>query len=420
MPVSPLKVVYLHQYYRKPKDGGAIRSYYLSKALVDAGSEVEIVTSHNNPNYRNEVIDGVTVHFLPVKYDNRFSNLRRKLSFLVFFVKSYFFIRKNVKDADICYASSTPLTVGLTAVLLKKFQKIPFYFEVRDLWPEAPIQMGALRNPLLKSLLRWMERFIYRNAEKIIALSPGMKQGIDDLGFAKKTSMLPNISDCEYFKLEDKTVKNTFYYGVGGKFVITYFGAIGKVNNIDFILNLAKETMKQGMDDIVFLIAGKGSELRNLRSASQQMKLKNVRFLGFQNRGEIKNLLNVTDASIVTFRDKKILETNSPNKFFDSIASGKLCIVNNKGWVKELIEHNECGFYLNPKIGIEFTEKIQPYLSDPELLKQTKVNARKLAETQFARKKLIKQFTQLFDLPSRSNNAKANVGATKSKSKARA
>jgi len=79
-----LKVLYLHQYFRKPSDGGAIRSYYLSKALVDKGVEVEVITSHNNESYRFENIDGIKVHFLPVKYDNRFSYFKRKISFVLF------------------------------------------------------------------------------------------------------------------------------------------------------------------------------------------------------------------------------------------------------------------------------------------------------------------------------------------------
>jgi len=204
-----LKVLYLHQYFRKPNNGGAIRSYYLSKAVVDNKVDVEIVTSHNNDNYRFKIIDGIKVHFLPVKYDNRFSTFRRKISFMLFSIRSYFFIRKNIKNVTVCYATSTPLTIGITALLLKKFHSIPFHFEVRDLWPEAPIQLNIIQNPIVKKLLYWLEKTIYSSADKIITLSPGMTKGVEKYGLNKKIELIPNISDCDYFQKEEKITKNT-------------------------------------------------------------------------------------------------------------------------------------------------------------------------------------------------------------------
>ncbi len=393
-----MKVVYIHQYFRNPINGGAIRSYYLAKSLVESGSEVEVVTAHNKNYYRFEKLDGINIHYLPVKYDNSFSNFKRKLSFALFFLRSYLFIAKNIKNIDLCYATSTPLTVGLTAWMLKAFKKIPFYFEVRDLWPEAPIQLGVIKNPFVKWILHKMEKSIYKNADKIIALSPGMAEGIKKLNFEDKTQIISNISDCEYFQIEEKEVKNTFYYGVGDKFVISYFGAIGKVNNIEFILSLAKQAKERNLQNLRFIIAGRGSELKRLRRFSQQHKLNNVRFIGFQNRKEIKKLLNVTDASIITFEDKPVLETNSPNKFFDSIAAGKLCIVNNKGWIKDLIESNECGFYVPPSQEQLFFEQLEPYLEDKNLLVKAQQNARKLAEQRFSRSLLTRKFVEVFNL----------------------
>ena len=190
-----MKVLYIHQYFRKPTDGGPIRSYYLGKALVDSGVEVEIVTSHNNDNYRFEQVEGINVHFLPIKYDNRFSYFRRKISFLFFCIRSYFFIIKNIKNVDYCYATSTPLTIGITALMLKKINKIPYYFEVRDLWPEAPIQLGIIKNSLVKKALYYLEKTIYKNADKVITLSPGMSKGVEKYISTDKIELISNISD---------------------------------------------------------------------------------------------------------------------------------------------------------------------------------------------------------------------------------
>ena len=392
-----MKIVYIHQYFRKPAHGGAIRSYYLAKSLVEKGVYVDLITTHNHKNIRIEKIEGINVHFLPIDYDNKFSFLKRVNSFIKFMILSYKYIAKLQKPNYI-YASSTPLTIGITALLLKKIKKIPFYFEVRDLWPEAPIQMGVIKNPILKSILYKLEKIIYNNAVKIIALSPGMKDGIESKVKNKEVKLLPNISDCDFFQKEEKNIKNTFYFGIGDKFVISYIGAIGKVNNLQSLLEAAFECQKQGINNVTFLVAGKGKELAAIKEKSKELKLKNITFLGFLNRLDIKKLLNVTDFSFISFADKRILETNSPNKFFDSIASGKICIVNNKGWIKELIEKYEIGFYYNVNQPQNFANNLKKYLNDKVSLNLAKNNSRKLAENSFSRKKLITEFNAILNL----------------------
>jgi glycosyltransferase involved in cell wall biosynthesis len=288
------------------------------------------------------------------------------------------------------------LTIGLTALQLKKKKNIPYYFEVRDLWPEAPIQMGAIRNPFLKKYLYSLERKIYRNAQEIIALSPGMRDGIEKIVPEKPVYILPNISDCDYFYPETKDRKLEEKYQVKNKFVISYFGAIGKVNQLEYMIEAIKACQEKALHDIHFLIAGKGAESEKIRSLIQKYQLKNVSFLGFLNKEGVKELLNVTDATYISFAEKPILETNSPNKFFDAIAAGKLCIVNSHGWIREMIELKECGLYSDPNDANDFIEKISPYVRDRSRLLLAQANARKLAENYFSRELQTEKFCRLF------------------------
>ncbi len=109
------------------------------------------------------------------------------------------------KNIDLVIATSTPLTVGFPALVLKKIKRIPYVFEVRDLWPEVPIQMGALKNRFLIGLARWFERSVYKNAKHIIALSPGMRDGVLDQKINKeKVSMIPNMSKIDAFWPREK------------------------------------------------------------------------------------------------------------------------------------------------------------------------------------------------------------------------
>jgi len=115
-----MKILYIHQYFRTPDEGGAIRSYYLAKGLVEHGIEVELITSHNKPNSLITEIDGIKVHYLPVYYDNSQGFLQRTYAFFKFMRLARKKARQ-ISDIDICYATSTPLTIGLSAIILALF-----------------------------------------------------------------------------------------------------------------------------------------------------------------------------------------------------------------------------------------------------------------------------------------------------------
>lgn len=390
-----MKILYLHQYFLTPEQGGAIRSYYLAKALVEKGYEVEIITSHNEPQDKTVIVEGITVHYLSVYYDNSLGFLGRVSSFFKFINKSY---QKavSIKGIDICYATSTPLTIGIIPLRLKKKLNIPYYFEVRDLWPEAPIQMGVIKNYFLKKYLFSLEKKIYKHAQKIIALSPGIRDGIEKLVPEKPIYLLPNISDCEFFHPEPKPLEVEKKFGVENKFVITYFGAIGKVNHLEFMMEAVKKCKERGLSTIHFLVIGKGSELERMKNLVHEYKLDNLTFHNFTDKAGLKEALSITDATYISFADKPILETNSPNKFFDAIASGKLCIVNTKGWIKEMIEREQCGIYADPHNANEFVEKIVRFVNDRSSLMLYQTNSRKLAESYFSRELQTEKFIRLF------------------------
>lgn len=164
------RILYIHQYFKTPQEGGAIRSYYLAKGLVENGFEVEMLTTHNEAIYTRAQFDGINIHYLPVNYNNQMGFIKRVWSFIKFvrLAKRY---SKNIKNIDRAYISSTPLTVGLIGLWLKKKRNIPYLFEVRDLWPTAPIELGAIKGAPLKKYLYHLEKQIYSQAEKIVALS---------------------------------------------------------------------------------------------------------------------------------------------------------------------------------------------------------------------------------------------------------
>lgn len=379
-----MKIIYIHQYYLTQEQGGAIRSYYISQALKDKGHDVHIVTSHNKPQKEVRIIDGTTVHYLPVGYNNSFGFFRRIIAFIKFIFQAYS-TSKNIKDADLVFATSTPLTVGLIALLLRRFRKLPYVFEVRDLWPEAPIQLGYLNNPILRFLAQYLEKAIYKKAISIIALSPGMELGIKKIS-ETPTHVISNMSDCEFFHPVSAAPLPV---------TITYFGALGKVNCVDSFIELAAYAEANFPGDYKFIIAGQGSEGERLRHAAST--LTNIEFKGQLNKEEVKLLLGQSHVTYTSFGPQPVLETNSPNKFFDSIAMGKVCVITTRGWLCELIQKHEIGFYYAANNPPAFFRKLVTLAPSMESYNDIAQKSRALAETKFNKKDLTAQVVQVLE-----------------------
>lgn len=389
------KLLYIHQYFKTPQEGGAIRSYYLAKGLVNKGFAVEMITSHNASTYAFREIDGIKVHYLPVPYRNEMGTLSRILSF-VKFVRRAKKLALKIKDVEKAYITSTPLTVGSIGLYLKRKKAIPFIFEVRDLWPKAPIEMGVFKYFFVKKWLYAYEKKIYKAADKIIALSPGMRDWIKEVVPSKALYTIPNMADCEFFQKELKDPKLIDFYHAESPFVVTYLGSIGQSNHLEFLLAIAEKSKSQGLA-ITYKIVGEGSQLSRVKQLAYQKNLDNVEFIGHQNKEGVKRILNVTDATYVSFKDVPVLATNSPNKLFDSLASGKLTIVNTPGWTKDLVEKYQCGFYADPHNPEAFLEKLKPYLSQRELLETAKTNARAIAEKLYAKRLQVEKVAGILD-----------------------
>ena len=386
-----MKVVILHQHFNTPYEGGAIRSYYLAKALVDKGIKTVVVTGSNDKEGIKEV-DGITIHYMKIAYNNKFGFVKRGLSFLRF-VNRAVSEAKRIQDVDLVYAISVPLTVGVAAMRIKRKFGIPFIFEVGDLWPEAPIEMGFITNRILKDYFIELERKIYHKAESVVALSTAIENGVRRVAPDKRIHLVPNMADTDFYKPEGKNPILEKKFAVEKKFVLSYIGAIGFANGLDHLLDAAK-AVQVVRPEIKFLICGEGAMRQRLSKRIAEEEIDNVSLLSFTNRDGVREILNVTDASFISYLPFKILETGSPNKYFDALAAGKMIITNFGGWIREEIEKEKLGFsYSNdPK---EFVKKLDEVLSDPSCLEESQRNSRALAESKYSRKIMSEKFSTI-------------------------
>lgn len=381
----------LHQYFNTPETGGPLRSFYLAKALAEKGITTSVITTHNAGNFRKEIIDGIEVHYLPIPYSNSFGFFKRVTSFLKF-VFSIVKEAGKFKHYDVCYAISTPLTIGLAAIWIKWRYKIPYIFEVGDLWPEAPIQVGIVRNPALKKILYQLERSIYKRAKSIVALSEAIKTAIDKKVPGKRIDVIPNMADTEFYQPAEKNPELGKKFNVSNKFVLSYIGTFGLANGLEQILDCA-ESVKHD-PNIHFILCGDGARLPALLEYAAQRKLANVSFVTMQDRNGVNDVLNVTDAAFISYQPLPVLETGSPNKYFDALAAGKMIVVNFGGWINDEIEQQQCGIRVHSLN--EFTEKISAVTQNKVQLQQMQQHARILAERKYSRKHLSEYFVKIF------------------------
>jgi glycosyltransferase involved in cell wall biosynthesis len=390
-----MRIIYIHQYFKTPEEGGAVRSYHLAKGLVQAGHDVELITTGNNPTYDQRWIDGIKVHYLPVKYDQKFSYLKRIWAFIDFVKKSKLLLKK-LKRPDLLYISSTPLTTGLIGLWAKKKLAIPYVFEVRDLWPRAPIEVGAIRNPLLISYLQKLEARIYQNALSLVALSPGIANHLRTICSQSTLHLIPNFSDLEQFQPIPKSDSILKKYGLAERFTIAYTGALGKVNAVEELIDLA-ELAFQRKKNWQFLIMGAGSHREYLEQIAQEKGLENVIFIPFGNKASVNEVLSLADFAWISFAHLPVLKTNSPNKFFDAIAAGKPVIINHKGWVYDLMKANHLGISCLPSKLDKAFAQLEELADSPEKIQEMGRNSRKLAKSYFSKELAVSRLVHVLD-----------------------
>ncbi|WP_394169172.1 glycosyltransferase family 4 protein [Saccharospirillum alexandrii] len=393
-----MKIIYLHQYFNTPDMAGGTRSYEMARRMVSAGHEVHMVTSYREKDAKfsswfktNEA--GVHVHWYPVPYSNNLSYKQRIRAFFAFAFAAK--VKAQELEGDVIFATSTPLTIALPAVLSARKKKIPMVFEVRDLWPEMPIAVGALKNPLIRFAAHRLEHWAYHNADAVVALSPGMKEGVIRTDYpAKKVAVIPNSSDNAEFK-HDPVAASQFRekrVWLGEKPLLVYTGTFGAINGVGYMVSLASE-LKAINSDIRILLVGDGVERTKVISDAEKAGV-----LGFNlfvesqlPKRDIPALLSAANMASALFVDLPEMRSNSANKFFDALASGTPVMLNYGGWMHDLVKSKNCGLAVWQKPVSEVAIELNSRLNDNGWLDNAGASARQLAEECFARDDLAAQ-----------------------------
>lgn len=404
-----MKLIYLHQYFVFPTGSGGTRSYDLASSFIKEGLDIEIITTSSFLDNRTfskkwSIIeeDGLRIHVLRLKYSNELSYMRRVIAFLQFLWYASFKLLSL--KADVVLATSTPLTIGIPALVKKWKHKTPFIFEVRDVWPEAVIAIGAIRNKTIQKILYRLEKFIYDKASAIVPLSDDMKNSIINRYPAlesKPIVVIENISEINRFQNGYNKNANFLLESIGfiPRFTILYAGTFGRVNGIYYVIELAKRTLSLD-PTIVFVLIGSGSEKENIIKLAKDSDVfkKNVFILEPVSKKMLPQIYYEANMGSSFVAPIKELWHNSANKFFDTLAAGKPVLINHGGWQKEIIESRNLGHVLPAKLdNLGDVEQLVEYTKNDPVVREQGLNALKCAHEKYSLTVAVEKYLFVFN-----------------------
>ncbi len=389
-----MKILYFHQHFSTPSGSTAIRSYEMACHLLARGHQVTMVCGRYSGGvtglikpfengWRRDKVDGIDVIEFDLAYSNADSFFKRTITFLKFAMIS---VRLAMtENYDIVFATTTPLTAGISGVFARWLRGKPFVFEVRDLWPELPHAMGVIKNPLtlwIMSILEWVS---YRSAHRLIGLSPGIVNGIVRRGVrSDRVTMVPNGCDLTLFA--DVVQPWRPAEVLSTDLMVLYAGTHGVANGLDAVMDTAKELKHRGREDIKILLIGQGKLKRHLLSRAQREGLNNVVFHDPVEKARLASLMAASDVGLQVLANiPEFYYGTSPNKFFDYLAAGLPVINNYPGWVAEMIEEYQFGFVIPPNDPIAFADALETAAADRASLELMGQRGLALARSRFSR-----------------------------------
>lgn len=357
-----MKILYLCQVFEVGNDAGSERHFYFCKYAVRHGHTATAITS--NVDYKNaktriedregtikRIVDGVNIYYVYSYANFRGSFLKRVYYYLTYFFSTIIQAFK-IDKPDIIYAVSTPLTVGLLGYIISRLRGIPFVFEVTDLWPEAAVECGVVKNKWLIKIVNWLAMFCYRKSAHIVGLGNGICKGIIAKGIdSKKVSLITNGVDLSLFENTsiDKSIrlKIRAEYGFEDKFVVMYMGAHGAYNSLGTIIDAA--LLLKDDPRFLFVLIGDGDEKPKLQKRIPDHDLDNVRFLPPMPRVDSPGMLSAADAFALPNRKGDFFAGNLPNKLFDFLASSRPVVVTGSGETPDLVIKAGAGKCMPPE-----------------------------------------------------------------------
>jgi len=329
-------ILYLQQNLVLPGEAGNTRCFEFARQWVAAGHRVTCIAGKAAPDCATEIREGVTIRWLSVAYSHNMAFWRRGASFLAFMHHAYSLAIAE-REVDAVLAYSAPLSVGELGRWVAARLRVPFFFEVADVWPDVPIGMGLIRNRLLQTLLWQRARGMYKAATHIFAFSEGMKAQIAAHGVhAAKISVIYNGV---------KIPKDPVFppRASQGRIEVLYAGTVGMANDLTQLVQAAAYLQAQGHFHLHFTVVGSGNDWKRVKAFAEEEGVQQLTFLPEVSRDAAVALMEQAHIGVVCFAPFPVLEANGSSKFCDYLAAGLPVVLNYEGWQAAYLRRYTCG-----------------------------------------------------------------------------
>lgn len=394
-----MHILIIHQAFASLNEPGGTRHYEFARLLASHGHRVTVIASPvsyitgGQTIAQDQEMDGVTILRAAVYDAHHKSFFHRVLAFFSFMF-SAFWIGLRVRHVDVVWGTSPPIFQGVTAWALARIKAARFLFEVRDLWPRFAVAVGVLTNPVLIRLSVWLERFLYRRADRVMVNSPGFIEHVRS-GGAKRVDLIPNGADPGMFTSDDGRIPFREAHGWQDRFVALYAGAHGMSNDLGVLLDAAYLLKENPKIQIVFL--GDGKEKPALQARAAAMNLPNVTFLRPVPKAEVAHALAGADACIALLKPLDEYKTTYPNKVFDYMAAGKPVVLAIDGVIREVVEAAGCGIFCRPGDATTLANAIRNLAADEAASYTMGLRGREYLQKNFSRATIGGQLLELLE-----------------------
>jgi glycosyltransferase involved in cell wall biosynthesis len=402
-----MHILIIHQAFASLNEPGGTRHHEFARLLSAHGHQVTVIASPvsyitgaltppSPPPFSEKTGGdkggggGVKILRASVYSAHHKSFAHRVLAFISFMASS-FWLGLGVKNVDLVWGTSPPIFQGVTAWALARLKGAKFLFEVRDLWPQFAIAVGVLTNPVLARMSEWLERFLYRHADRVMVNSPGYVKHVE-AGGGKRVELVPNGADPSMFDPDDNGASFRTRHLLADKFVALYAGAHGMSNDLGVVLEAAKilqnvtVTSKVTVtSDIQIVLLGDGKEKANLQKQADAMGLTNVTFAPSVPKSEMPGALAAANACIAILKPLDEYKTTYPNKVFDYMAAGRPVVLAIDGVIREVVETAKCGIFAEPGNPSALADSLRTLAADKANAREMGLKGRAYLEKHFSR-----------------------------------
>jgi glycosyltransferase involved in cell wall biosynthesis len=410
-----MQILFLSHYFPPEVNAPASRTYEHCKQWVKDGYQVTVVTcapnhprgkvysGYKNSLYTAEEVDGIRVIRLWTYVTANEGFLKRTLNYVSYMI-AVILAAPFIRSADVVISTSPQFFNGLAGYFVSRIKRARWILEIRDLWPESILAVGAIRNKAIIRFLEYLEIFAYRKADRIVPVTDAFRlymigKGIDP----GKIEVIKNGVDLGFYQVRSKDAGLLHELSIEGKFVASYFGTHGMAHHLETVLEAAE--LLSNRDDIVFLLVGEGAERMRLQGMLATMKLTNVIMLGQHAKDRMPDLWSISDASLVLLKKSDLFKTVIPSKIFESMAMQKPVILGVEGESQELLAAANTGLVIQPENSRELASAVRKLADNQELCRFMGNNGRDYVARNFDRKILARRYSTLISSLAKGNGS---------------